>query len=67
MATVLYLSKFGHIFDCFNPIIESFDTPLIYVNFIGDVWIFSDHLSFMPLAYDGKIKDLIFYVKYILK
>ena len=48
-----YFSKYG-LSDCCNYVIGTYDTFLIYLNFMGDVWIFSAYLKFMLLKYNEK-------------
>ena len=49
-----YLSEYGH-FGCFNSMGRFIDTLMIHLNFMQEIWIFSDYLKLMLLEYDGYI------------
>lgn len=39
---------------CFNSMGRSINTLMIYLSFVGDVWIVSDYLFVMLLKYGGE-------------
>ena len=49
------------LFGCFNSIIRSYNTLMIYLNFMEDVWILGDYLNFVLLKYDEKTQSFIFW------
>ena len=53
-----YLSEYGH-FGCFNSMGRSIDTLMIHLNFMQEMWIFSDYLKLMLLEYDGYIYNIV--------
>lgn len=57
-------SNFG-LLGCFISMGGSVDTLMKYLDFMEDMWMFSDYLNVMMRKYDGLIKYLFLMFKYI--